>query len=303
MDTTYEEPGLFSQCEDRASPIDTENGLTLEQPASPKITMDNQNPNVLSPFSSLASRAVTYNSSINDKQSQDDSMFSESSDLEEEGPPVNQSSATRFQENRIIQDHTALNNPSSSQGSSSTFSPFSSPISSPHSEINEYRLPTTTASIIQPSPKYSGPFLHPGTSNATCTGERERLDRCAKKKQFFKNPSKFDKLKNSQSCVDSTLVSTTSQDVCAPGQRFQSQSRLGSSGHANLLKKLMGRELTGVVRKNPTNPRNPQVRLFSRLPARLAFCLRDAIPHSAIENGHIFMGFSKCGQFLLSYTQ
>ena len=36
---------------------------------------------------------------------------------------------------------------------------------------------------------------------------------------------------------------------------------------------------------------------------RLAFCLRDAIPFSAIEAGHIFLGFSKCGQFLLSYTQ
>jgi hypothetical protein len=65
----------------------------------------------------------------------------------------------------------------------------------------------------------------------------------------------------------------------------------------------MGREIRGAVRKNPSNPRDPQVRLFTRLPARLAFCLRDAIPHSAIENGHIFLGFSKCGQFLLSYTQ
>ena len=36
---------------------------------------------------------------------------------------------------------------------------------------------------------------------------------------------------------------------------------------------------------------------------RLAFCLKDAVPISAIEAGHIFLGFSKCGQFLLSYTQ
>ena len=47
----------------------------------------------------------------------------------------------------------------------------------------------------------------------------------------------------------------------------------------------------------------PNVSLSSRLPARLAFCLKDAVPHSAIESGHIFVGFSKCGQFLLSYTQ
>ncbi len=44
-------------------------------------------------------------------------------------------------------------------------------------------------------------------------------------------------------------------------------------------------------------------KLFSRLPVRLAFCLKDAVPLSAIEAGHIFLGFSKCGQFLLSYTQ
>ena len=36
---------------------------------------------------------------------------------------------------------------------------------------------------------------------------------------------------------------------------------------------------------------------------RLAFCLKDAVPMSAIEAGHVFLGFSKCGQFLLSYTQ
>ena len=42
---------------------------------------------------------------------------------------------------------------------------------------------------------------------------------------------------------------------------------------------------------------------FTRLPVRLAFCLKDAVPMSAIEAGHVFLGFSKCGQFLLSYTQ
>ena len=48
--------------------------------------------------------------------------------------------------------------------------------------------------------------------------------------------------------------------------------------------------------RNTVNPHGPSVRPFSRLPGRLAFCLKDAIPHSAIEAGHIFLGFSKCGQ-------
>ena len=60
----------------------------------------------------------------------------------------------------------------------------------------------------------------------------------------------------------------------------------------------------GCVRYSSSgSPRDPEVRFFSRLPGRLAFCLRDAIPFSAIEAGHVFLGFSKCGQFLLSYTQ
>jgi len=43
--------------------------------------------------------------------------------------------------------------------------------------------------------------------------------------------------------------------------------------------------------------------MFSRLPGRLAFFIRDAVPHSALTSGHVFLGFSRCGQFLLSYTQ
>ena len=35
----------------------------------------------------------------------------------------------------------------------------------------------------------------------------------------------------------------------------------------------------------------------------MAFFIRDAVPHSALTAGHVFLGFSKCGQFLLSYTQ
>lgn len=56
-------------------------------------------------------------------------------------------------------------------------------------------------------------------------------------------------------------------------------------------------------RRRPSVKQEPTVKLFTRLPVRLAFCLKDAVPQSAIEAGHIFLGFSKCGQFLLSYTQ
>ncbi len=81
----------------------------------------------------------------------------------------------------------------------------------------------------------------------------------------------------------------------------------GGSQHRpreSLQRKLFLREAFGQIRSSRRPTRNEvSSKLFSRLPARLAFCLKDAVPLSAIEAGHIFLGFSKCGQFLLSYTQ
>ena len=71
----------------------------------------------------------------------------------------------------------------------------------------------------------------------------------------------------------------------------------------NFLQKLFIRETCGAFKANTGSKNEPKVRPFTRLPGRLAFCLRDVVPISALEAGHIFLGFSKCGQFLLSYTQ
>ncbi len=71
---------------------------------------------------------------------------------------------------------------------------------------------------------------------------------------------------------------------------------------SNFIQKLAFREMRGQFQTS-MRPQGPRVKPFTRLPGRLAFCLKDVIPFSAIEAGHIFMGFSKCGQFLLSYTQ
>ena len=70
----------------------------------------------------------------------------------------------------------------------------------------------------------------------------------------------------------------------------------------NFLQKLLVREMSGKFKAGLAK-HEPKVRPFTRLPGRLAFCLRDVVPLSALEAGHIFLGFSKCGQFLLSYTQ
>lgn len=41
--------------------------------------------------------------------------------------------------------------------------------------------------------------------------------------------------------------------------------------------------------------------MFERIPPRLRFCLMDIVPINYLRD-HVFMGFSQCGQFLLSFT-
>lgn len=42
-------------------------------------------------------------------------------------------------------------------------------------------------------------------------------------------------------------------------------------------------------------------RMFERIPPRLRFCLMDIVPMTSLRD-HVFMGFSQCGQYLLSFT-
>ncbi|XP_053574143.1 DDB1- and CUL4-associated factor 15 isoform X2 [Bombina bombina] len=43
-------------------------------------------------------------------------------------------------------------------------------------------------------------------------------------------------------------------------------------------------------------------RLFRKLPPRLCVSLRNIVDEEFLQAGHIFLGFSKCGRFVLSYT-
>uniref|UniRef100_A0A8C5W820 DDB1 and CUL4 associated factor 15 n=1 Tax=Leptobrachium leishanense TaxID=445787 RepID=A0A8C5W820_9ANUR len=43
-------------------------------------------------------------------------------------------------------------------------------------------------------------------------------------------------------------------------------------------------------------------RLFRKLPPRLCVSLRNIVDEEFLQNGHIFLGFTKCGRFVLSYT-
>nr|CAH0101384.1 unnamed protein product [Daphnia galeata] len=68
----------------------------------------------------------------------------------------------------------------------------------------------------------------------------------------------------------------------------------------NLLNKLHQKQLTGKWENY--NHGQGKAPLFGRLNERLIFQLDKVIPLSALESGHILLGFSKCAQFLLTYT-
>ncbi|XP_063378899.1 uncharacterized protein LOC134665828 [Cydia fagiglandana] len=71
------------------------------------------------------------------------------------------------------------------------------------------------------------------------------------------------------------------------------------SGHSNnIVHKLFNRETSGYTSRR-YNDRGRRV--FERIPPRLRFCLMDIVPMSYFSN-HVFMGFSQCGQYLLSFT-
>ncbi|XP_028033639.1 uncharacterized protein LOC114245576 [Bombyx mandarina] len=66
----------------------------------------------------------------------------------------------------------------------------------------------------------------------------------------------------------------------------------------NVVHKLFNREILGCTSRK-YNERSRKV--FDRIPPRLRFCLMDIVPMSYLRE-HVFMGFSQCGQFLLSFT-
>ena len=209
MDTTWEDPGPSSQWEYVTSPNEKGDLLGMEPAPSTNPSDNVSNNNVLSPFSSLTS-IVASGLSTSTSQNMAESLPDEGSDFEEESLAHEQTLQGNHQDNKRHCQNIELNHPCSSQGSSSTFSPFSSPVSSPRSESAENKLNATTSTVTQPSPKYSGTFLHPGTSTSISVGNRDKTDRVASTKQCFIHPSTSENVKNGQSCVESTA-----QDICA----------------------------------------------------------------------------------------
>ncbi|XP_030036836.2 uncharacterized protein LOC115452437 [Manduca sexta] len=74
--------------------------------------------------------------------------------------------------------------------------------------------------------------------------------------------------------------------------------RYTSANSSNIVHKLFNREILGCTSRR-YNERSRKV--FDKIPPRLRFCLMDIVPMSYLRE-HVFMGFSQCGQFLLSFT-
>ncbi|GFR97553.1 DDB1-and CUL4-associated factor [Elysia marginata] len=67
----------------------------------------------------------------------------------------------------------------------------------------------------------------------------------------------------------------------------------------SLPKKLFARELTGQFR---FRKRDGLWKPFSKIPGRMCYRLKYLVPPSVLEEGYVFLGFSKSGQFVLSYS-
>ncbi|RVE47247.1 hypothetical protein evm_008115 [Chilo suppressalis] len=70
------------------------------------------------------------------------------------------------------------------------------------------------------------------------------------------------------------------------------------SNNNNIVHKLFNREVFECTSRKQYEKSK---KLFDRIPPRLRFCLMDIVPMSYLRE-HVFMGFSQCGQFLLSFT-
>eukprot|EP00058_Branchiostoma_floridae_P017120 XP_002602608.1 hypothetical protein BRAFLDRAFT_81882 [Branchiostoma floridae] len=69
----------------------------------------------------------------------------------------------------------------------------------------------------------------------------------------------------------------------------------------NIVARLQLKEIRGSLQ---THSHATPVRMFNKtIPDSLVFNLKDLVPLSVLHDGHVFLGFTKDGQFVLSYTQ
>ncbi|OWR45625.1 hypothetical protein KGM_210070 [Danaus plexippus plexippus] len=99
--------------------------------------------------------------------------------------------------------------------------------------------------------------------------------------------SSFDESDNLDSLTGNGIIETNNNS-----------SSNSSSSSNNIVYKLFNREIYGSTSRK-TNDKSRKI--FDKIPARLRFCLMDIVPIQYLRE-HVFMGFSQCGQYLLSFT-
>ena len=121
---------------------------------------------------------------------------------------------------------------------------------------------------------------------------------------FKKRTGAGGRLQPTRTLLPPTQSSSGPRTSCSGGRRAPPTRAppLPPSVKYNLLHKLHFRQMYGRIQSRGSRGAE-EMKVFSRLPGRLAFVIRDAVPMSALAAGHVFLGFSKCGQYLLSYTQ
>lgn len=67
----------------------------------------------------------------------------------------------------------------------------------------------------------------------------------------------------------------------------------------NFVHKLHLRETTGSLKKHR---KSTSARLFNSIPRRMCYRLCALVPQDLLEEGLVFLGFTKCGQFVVSYS-
>ncbi|XP_067004415.2 uncharacterized protein [Anabrus simplex] len=105
------------------------------------------------------------------------------------------------------------------------------------------------------------------------------------------SPSSEDSSEESDSSWAFTHSSVQSSDSSPLLVKFPKITR--KSRHADFLKKLYMREIGGCYKKKANDVTKPALQRVK---------LKDILPVTASELNHVFLGLSKCGQFLLSYT-
>ncbi|XP_058790692.1 uncharacterized protein LOC131663927 isoform X2 [Phymastichus coffea] len=94
----------------------------------------------------------------------------------------------------------------------------------------------------------------------------------------------------------SDISSEKSTEYVVDSQRI---SLINRRVERNFLQKLLSRETRGSLTQHNYAP---EERLFTTIPSWRHLSLLQIFPKSALQAGHIVMGLTQCGRFLLSYT-